>query len=193
MSCFLRVAVLLDTMKQQGFFASRHASCACTGTWQFHNVRSLTSPNVLPCSLACAVKFSFAALAFSPVLWNVLTSEKSKDKKTVLAGIELGMWLMAGIVSQTVGMKSGSSSISLLFTFTIILVPLLEVSTGRRSISQFTWLASLAALTGASSKADCLFLRSELHLAELCLKGLFASLETQECLKRATVKIKQPS
>jgi hypothetical protein len=115
----------------------------CVREWGHNNRTSFC------CSLACAVKFSFAALAFSPVLLSVLRSEKSKDKKTVLAGIELGMWLMAGIISQTVGMKSGSNSISLLFTFTIVLVPLLEVSTGRRSISQFTWLASLAALTGA--------------------------------------------
>eukprot|EP00897_Mesotaenium_endlicherianum_P008060 jgi/Mesen1/7282/ME000373S06351 len=109
-----------------------------------------------PASLACLIKFGAGALAFSPALQSVDARAHPKEKGIVLAGLELASWLMAGIVAQSVGLggASASGNASLLFAFTVVLVPLLEVVTKRRSISKLTWVASIAALIGMGVLKD---------------------------------------
>ncbi|KAG6544070.1 hypothetical protein Mapa_014487 [Marchantia paleacea] len=99
----------------------------------------------LPASLTSLVRFSSAFLFFIPAL---VSAVKNREIQLLRAGAELGIIAFAAcfVDSCNPGQASSSSSIpSLLFAFTVIFVPLMEVFSGRQSSPKLTRFATLAA------------------------------------------------
>ncbi|KAG0559717.1 hypothetical protein KC19_10G125100 [Ceratodon purpureus] len=100
----------------------------------------------LPASLSSLVRFSSALVVFLPALRNVLGRD---DNSALLkAGAELGGLLFAAAILETCGNGGASSDAPLLFAFTVIFVPIMELCAGRQSVRNITRIASLVALSG---------------------------------------------
>ncbi|KAJ4791378.1 Integral membrane protein [Rhynchospora pubera] len=89
------------------------------------------------------VRFSLAAIPFLPVL-----IKSSGDFKTRSAGLELGLWVSLGYLSQALGMlTSDAGRASFISAFTVIVVPLIDGLIGA-SIPPLTWFGAIASLFG---------------------------------------------
>lgn len=100
----------------------------------------------LPASLSSVARFSSALLVFLPALRNVLGQDK--NSALLKAGAELGGWLFAAAILESCGDGGASSDAPLLFAFTMIFVPIMELCAGRQSVRNITRIASLVALSG---------------------------------------------
>ncbi|CAM6092480.1 unnamed protein product [Calypogeia fissa] len=100
----------------------------------------------LPVSLTSLVRFTSALFFFTPALATAL---KNRDLELLRAGSELGGLAFVATVVDSCNPSSGSSSsAALLFAFTVIFIPIMEIFAGRRSGSTLTRFATLAAVSG---------------------------------------------
>ncbi|GAQ84135.1 hypothetical protein KFL_001770210 [Klebsormidium nitens] len=146
-------AVILSTF-QESIAALR--SPATTSTLLLHLLAALYGSNTvvaklidssaadLPPSLTTLARYVITTLPFVPALWGAL---RSKEDGLFLGGCELGLQAFLGILCGSAAAKSATASnASMLFTFTIIVMPMMEIFAGR-SVSKLTWGATLAAIS----------------------------------------------
>lgn len=90
-----------------------------------------------------ALRFTIAALCFTPVLKGAFADKRVRNK-----GFELAVYLFFGYIFQSVGLSMTTASRSAVTaTFYILTVPFLVGMTGRR-IPRSTWIAAAVAVMG---------------------------------------------
>jgi drug/metabolite transporter (DMT)-like permease len=88
------------------------------------------------------LRFAVAALAMAPFV--------RFERRVVRAGIELGMWLGAGYITQAAGLRHTSvGHAAFISTMFVILVPLGAVLRGHR-VAALVWAAAIAAAIGVT-------------------------------------------
>jgi drug/metabolite transporter (DMT)-like permease len=93
-----------------------------------------------------ALRFSVAALLMALLFHRVL---RHLDSATFRAGVQIGCFMFAGYVFQTLGLKSTTPSKAAFITGTsVVLVPVLLAAFGRRRLSRWVWAGALAACAG---------------------------------------------
>ncbi|KAJ3672924.1 hypothetical protein LUZ60_006298 [Juncus effusus] len=91
------------------------------------------------------VRFGLSVLPFIPLLLR-----SSGDFKIRSAGLELGLWVSLGYLSQALGLlTSDAGRASFISAFTVIVVPLIDGITGA-TIPPLIWFGSIASLFGVA-------------------------------------------
>jgi drug/metabolite transporter (DMT)-like permease len=88
------------------------------------------------------LRFAIAFLLLAPFLRS--------GKRLWLAGAELGLWLWAGFLTQSIGLRSTTAGRSAFVTsLNVVFVPMLAAAAGRR-IAALVWIAAAVAFGGAA-------------------------------------------
>lgn len=94
-------------------------------------------------ALFTVVRFAVTAIPFLPFLLKA-----REDCQTRSAGIELGLWVSLGYLSQALGLlTSEAGQASFISAFTIIVVPLIDGIFGA-TVPALTWTGALVSLVG---------------------------------------------
>ncbi|CAL5219032.1 g791 [Coccomyxa viridis] len=92
------------------------------------------------------LRFTVAAAAFSPFFKKALA-----NKKIWRGGLELGLWMGLGYLTQAEGLiTTDASRASFISTFTVLVVPLLAGATGKADVKPLTYVSALMALAGVA-------------------------------------------
>ncbi|MFZ0878713.1 MAG: DMT family transporter [Candidatus Acidiferrales bacterium] len=93
-----------------------------------------------------SVRFIFATVVMAVVYWRTL---RDLDRATILAGTLMGIFLFAGYICQTAGLKfTTPSKAAFLNGSSAVLVPIMLAVFGGRRISRWAWLGALVATLG---------------------------------------------
>jgi drug/metabolite transporter (DMT)-like permease len=107
----------------------------------FGCIKLVDQAGVLP-SVAASVRFAMGALALSPFLGRL-------PKEMVSKGIECGLWVALGYISQAIGLETVSASKSaFLCSLTVVVVPLVNWISGKGKPSTITSIAAALAVMG---------------------------------------------
>lgn len=92
-------------------------------------------------SVITAFRFALATLSLLPFLLKA-------SKEVLFAGLEVGLWVSLGYITQAVGLETTEASKSaFICSLTVVLVPLIQGLLGRK-ISPQTWVACALAIVG---------------------------------------------
>ena len=93
-----------------------------------------------------AVRFALAAVVMAFLYWRSL---RALNRRTVWAGIQIGMFMFGGYAFQTTGLRFTTPSKAAFLTgSSVIIVPLILAAFGRRRINAWIWAGALSAFTG---------------------------------------------
>ena len=93
-----------------------------------------------------AVRFSLAAIVMAFVFWASL---RRMDRRTLWAGVQIGICMFGGYAFQTVGLRFTTPAKAAFITgMCVVLVPLMLAVFGRRRITIWIWSGAAAALAG---------------------------------------------
>jgi drug/metabolite transporter (DMT)-like permease len=93
-----------------------------------------------------AVRFALAAVVMAFLYWRSL---RGLDRRTVWAGIQIGLFMFGGYAFQTTGLRFTTPSKAAFLTgSSVIIVPLILAAFGRRRINAWIWAGALSAFTG---------------------------------------------
>lgn len=93
-----------------------------------------------------AVRFSLAAVVMGILYWR---SIRALNRRTLWAGVQIGLFMFGGYAFQTTGLGFTSPSKAALITgSSVILVPLILAAFGRRRINAWIWSGALSAFAG---------------------------------------------
>lgn len=96
--------------------------------------------------LYIAIRFSLAALLMGLLFWRSL---RELNRKTICAGVQIGLFMFGGYAFQTSGLNLTSASNAAFITgSSVILVPILLAAFGRRHMTSWIWAGAVAALAG---------------------------------------------
>ena len=122
------------------------ALCLCSLIWgaTFVVVKdALADISVL---VYIAVRFGLAAVLMGILFWRSL---HGITLRTIWAGAQIGLFMLGGYVFQTSGLKFTTPSKAAFITgSSVVLVPILLATFGRRRITGWIWAGALAVLTG---------------------------------------------
>jgi len=144
------------------------ASAALYGT-NFTFVKILNDN--MPCQVATSMRFSLAALATLPWLfqrdqdqqakqgqvglWNIREDKGGILTGAVLGGIEVGLWNTIGYISQAIGLESTPASTSaFICSLAVVTVPVLDFLSGKKILPREVTGAFLAILGIAFLEMD---------------------------------------
>ncbi|XP_020092404.1 uncharacterized protein LOC109712958 isoform X2 [Ananas comosus] len=103
-------------------------------------VEAVTEP-----ALFNVVRFIVSAIPFPPFVLK-----GCGDRHTRTAGVELGLWVSFGYVSQALGLlTSEAGRASFISTFTVIVVPLMDGMLGA-AVPALTWCGAIVSLLGVA-------------------------------------------
>lgn len=92
-------------------------------------------------SVITAFRFALATLSLLPFLLKA-------SKEVLFAGLEVGLWVSLGYITQAVGLETTEASKSaFICSLTVVLVPLIQGFMGRK-ISPQTWVSCALAVAG---------------------------------------------
>ena len=93
-----------------------------------------------------AARFTLAAVLMGLIFWKVL---RRLDHRALWAGAQIGCFMFAGYVFQTLGLRFTSPSKAAFITgSSVVMVPVLLAAFGGRHINRWVWAGALAALAG---------------------------------------------
>src|SRR6202044_3755040 len=96
--------------------------------------------------LYIAIRFSLAALVMGLLFWRSL---RELNRKTIWAGVQIGLFMFGGYAFQTSGLRLTSASNSAFITASsVILVPIFLAVFGRRQLTAWIWAGAAAAFVG---------------------------------------------
>jgi drug/metabolite transporter (DMT)-like permease len=96
--------------------------------------------------LYIAIRFSLAAVLMGLLFWRSL---RELNRKTIWAGVQIGLFMFGGYAFQTSGLNLTSPSNAAFITgSSVILVPILLAAFGRRHMTTWIWAGAVAALAG---------------------------------------------
>jgi drug/metabolite transporter (DMT)-like permease len=99
----------------------------------------------VPPSVVTLVRFGLASLCFAPFL---VTPLLNRDRRLAIAGLELGVWIVAGYTTQSIGLLYTTVNRSAFITgLYVIGVPIFYFLLGQ-SVRWLFWLAAGMALLG---------------------------------------------
>jgi drug/metabolite transporter (DMT)-like permease len=93
-----------------------------------------------------AVRFGLSAVIMGAIFWREL---RRTTAHAVSAGAQIGFFMFGGYVFQTAGLKFTTPSKAAFITgSSVVLVPVILATFGRRKITPWIWAGALAALAG---------------------------------------------
>jgi len=93
-----------------------------------------------------AVRFALAAVVMAALFWRSIVA---LDRKTLLAGAQIGFFMFGGYAFQTAGLGLTTPSKAAFITgSSVVLVPFILAVFGRRQINAWVWGGALAAFGG---------------------------------------------
>lgn len=114
-------------LSQSAKTASRLLLIICTLMYGTSYVSTILIQNHIDPVILTTLRFGLSAIAFIPFLY-FSTSEKTASKTFVLNGMELGMWLIMGFLSQGIALKKSSAAkASFICALGSIMPPLFDV------------------------------------------------------------------
>jgi len=92
-------------------------------------------------ALLTAIRFALATLSLLPFLLKA-------SKEVLKAGLEVGLWVSLGYITQAVGLETTQASKSaFICSLTVVIVPLINGLLGKK-IPQQTWISCALAVMG---------------------------------------------
>ncbi len=93
-----------------------------------------------------AVRFGIGAVLMAIIYWRAV---RALTLREVWAGAQIGIFMFAGYIFQTTGLRWTTPSKAAFVTgMYVVFVPIVQAIFGRRSISVWIWAGALAALAG---------------------------------------------
>jgi drug/metabolite transporter (DMT)-like permease len=93
-----------------------------------------------------AIRFGLAAVVMAFLYWRSL---RELDRRTLWAGVQIGVFMFGGYAFQTTGLRFTTPSKAAFLTgSSVIVVPLILAAFGRRRINAWIWAGALSAFGG---------------------------------------------
>lgn len=93
-----------------------------------------------------AVRFGLSAVVMLPIFWR---SIRALNRRAVWAGTQIGLFLLAGYLFQTAGLKFTTPSKAAFITgSSVVIVPVILAIFGPRRITRWIWSGAICALIG---------------------------------------------
>lgn len=144
------------------------ASAALYGT-NFTFVKILNDN--MPCQVATSLRFSLAAIATMPWLFQGDQSQQVKQDQSIvngaiLGGIEVGLWNTIGYISQAIGLETTPASTSaFICSLAVVTVPILNFASGKKILPREISGALLAIMGIAFLEMDGLQVGTSFQLS----------------------------
>nr|CAD1832691.1 unnamed protein product [Ananas comosus var. bracteatus] len=132
----IRSSCMVTTM----FYSNAFCALSASDIPVLKEVEAVTEP-----ALFNVVRFIVSAIPFPPFVLK-----GCGDRHTRTAGVELGLWVSFGYVSQALGLlTSEAGRASFISTFTVIVVPLMDGMLGA-AVPALTWCGAIVSLLGVA-------------------------------------------